>query len=82
MAISDTHPEMEKLHNLLLRQASPAEKMEMLAGLNASARLLALAGLRQRYPQQGEAGLERRLAELLIGEELARKIYGGSVDAT
>jgi hypothetical protein len=76
MAISDTHPEMVKLHNLLLRQASPAEKLEMLANLNAAARLLAIAGLHQRYPQQGEAELERMLAELLLGEELAKKVYG------
>jgi hypothetical protein len=73
---SDTHPKMEALQIQLLRQASPTRKMEMLAQLNASARTLSLMGLRSRYPQAGEAELRRRLAGLLLGEELARKVYG------
>jgi hypothetical protein len=73
---SDTHPKMEALQIQLLRQATPTRKMEMLAQLNASARTLALMGLRSRYPQAGEAELRRRLAGLLLGEELARKVYG------
>ena len=48
----------------------------MLAQLNASVRMLALAGLRRQYPQAGEAELRRKLAGLLLGEELARKVYG------
>jgi predicted component of type VI protein secretion system len=73
---TDTHPRMEALQVRLLRQSSPARKMEMLAQLNASARLLALSGLRSRHPQAGEAELRRRLAGILLGEELARKVYG------
>ena len=67
---------MEALQIQLWRQASPTRKMHMLAQLNASARLLALTGLRSQYPQAGEAELGRRLAGLLLGEELARKVYG------
>ena len=78
---SDTHPKMEALQIQLLRQATPARKMEMLAQLNASARTLALMGLRSRHPQAGEAELRRRLAGLLLGEELARKVYGDINDA-
>jgi hypothetical protein len=73
---SDTHPKMEALQIQLLRQASPTRKMNMLAQLNASARRLALTGLRSRYLQAGEAELRRRLAGMLLGEELARKVYG------
>ena len=73
---SDTHPKMEAMQIQLWRQASPTRKMEMLAQLNASVRTLALVGLRSRYPQAGEAELRRRLAGLLLGEELARKVYG------
>jgi hypothetical protein len=71
----DTHPKMEALQ-IELRQASPTRKMNMLAQLNASARLLALTGLRAQYPHASEAELRRRLAALLLGEELARRVYG------
>jgi hypothetical protein len=50
--------------------------MHMLAQLNASVRMLALAGLRSRYPNATETELRRRLADLVLGEELARKVYG------
>lgn len=73
---SDTHPKMEALQIQLWRQASPTRKMNMLAQLNASARMLAMTGLRQRFPQASEAELRRKLADLLLGEELARKAYG------
>jgi len=73
---SDTHPKVEALQIELWRQASPTRKMHMLAQLNASARILALAGLRSRYPNESEIELRRRLADLLLGEELARKVYG------
>jgi hypothetical protein len=72
----DTHPKMEALQIRLLREASPARKMEMLADLNASAKTLALSGLRHRYPQASQDELRRKLAGLLLGEELACKFYG------
>lgn len=73
---SDTHPKMEALQIQFWREASPTRKMHMLAQLNASAHTLALAGLRSRYPQADEVELRRRLAGLLLGEELASKVYG------
>jgi len=73
---SDTHPAMEALQIKLWRQASPTRKMHMLAQLNASARLLALTGLRAQFPQAPEAALRRKLADLLLGADLARKAFG------
>lgn len=73
---SDTHPKMEALQIQLWRQASPTRKMDMLAQLNKSAQMLALAGLRTQYPHSSEAEIRRRLADLLLGEEAARKVYG------
>jgi hypothetical protein len=67
---------MEALQIQLWRQASPTRKMQALAQLNNSAKTLALMGLRLRYPQASEGELRRRLAGLLLGEELACKIYG------
>ncbi len=50
--------------------------MKMLAGLNASTKSIALSGLRNRHPRASQAELRRRLADLLLGEELARRVYG------
>jgi hypothetical protein len=72
----DTDPKIEQMQIELWRQASPTRKMHMLAQLNASVRILALAGLRSRYPNATETELRRRLADLVLGEELARKVYG------
>ena len=78
---ADTHPKMEALQIRLWRQASPTRKMNMLAQLNASARMLALTGLRSQYPQASQAALRRKLADLLLGPELACKVYGEAGDA-
>jgi hypothetical protein len=73
---ADTDPAMEAMQIQLLREAPPWRKMELLAGLNVSAKTLALSGLRRRYPDANPEELRRRLAVLLLGDELARKVYG------
>jgi hypothetical protein len=73
---SDTAPEAEAVLIRLLRQAPPWRKLEMVDQLNQSVKLLALTGLRQRFPHDDEARLHRRLADLLLGEEMALKVYG------
>ena len=70
---------MEALQIELWRSASPTRKMQILAQLNQSARLLELAGLRSQYPESSETELRRRLAGLLLGEEIAYKVYEASM---
>lgn len=48
----------------------------MVEDANRTARLLAMAGLRERHQEDSEARLRRRLADLLLGPELAEKAYG------
>jgi len=72
---------MEALQIQLWKQASPTRKMHMLAQLNASVQLLALTGLRSQFPKADENELRRRLADLLLGEDLASKAYGKFPDA-
>jgi hypothetical protein len=76
MLFSDTTPEAEKVLIELLRRASVARKCEMLGQMNAAARQLALQGLRARHPAATEAQLQRYLADLLLGPELAARAYG------
>ncbi len=73
---SDTDPKMEALQIQLWRQASPTQKMNIVAQLNAAVRLLAMSGLRAQFPNASESELHYRLAVLYLGEELAQKVYG------
>lgn len=54
---------------------SPEQKMRALNGIILTGRKLAMAGLRMRFPAAGPADLRRLLATLLLGPELAAKIY-------
>jgi hypothetical protein len=73
---SDTRPEITAFQYRLLRQASPARKLAMLGEMNRTVKTLVLSGLRSRYPADSPEKLRRRLADLLLGPELARRIYG------
>lgn len=77
---TDTQPEIEAKQARLLRDTPSWRKMQMLTALTRASRQLAFAGLRQRYPQASEEQLRRRLAGLLLGEELATRFYGKHPD--
>src|SRR5690606_14951036 len=72
----DTSPEAEAILFQLWREAPAWRKLQLMVCLNRSARQLALLGLRRRFPEASEAELQRRLASLLLGEELAARVYG------
>jgi hypothetical protein len=73
---ADTHPEAERVLVELWRGVSAARKVAMVLSANRTARALALTGLRERYPGESPARLQRRLADLWLGPELAAKAYG------
>jgi hypothetical protein len=73
---SDTDPKIVAMQMDLLRKASPVQKMALLGQLNQMVKELALSGLRSRYPNDSPAMIQRRLADLLLGPELALKVYG------
>ncbi len=72
----DTRPEAEAVLIGMLRQAPPWRKLHMVGQLNQTVRTLALSGLRQRHPQATRQELRRRLADLLLGPDLAAQVYG------
>lgn len=72
----DTRPEAEAVLIDLLRQAPPWRKLHMVGQLNQTVRTLALSGLRQRHPQATSQELRRRLADLLLGSDVAAQVYG------
>jgi len=73
---SDTTPEAEEKLIELLRAAPSWRKFEMMSQLNARMKMLLMAGLKQRHPHAEEAELKRRMADLLLGPELAQTVYG------
>jgi hypothetical protein len=72
----DTSPEAEAVLFKLWRETPAWRKLEMMEGLNRTARQLALMGLRQRFPDASPEELRRRLASIILGEELAQRVYG------
>jgi len=76
MTLSDTHPDAEKVQIQGLRAMPVWRKLLLVSDLTVTARQLALAGLRQRFPSAGPAELNRRLATLCLGPELATKVCG------
>ena len=56
--LTDTSPDVEKRQLELFRNAPPWRKLELMDQLNQSVRLLALIGLRQRFPGATEAKLD------------------------
>jgi len=50
--------------------------MALVGEMSRTVRTLALAGLRQRHPDDTSAQRQRRLADLLLGPDLAAKVYG------
>ena len=73
---TDTRPKIEQLQILGLREMPPWRKMALVGEMNQTVRTLALAGLRQRYPDDTPLQHRRRLADLVLGAELATRVYG------
>jgi len=72
----DTPAEVERVQIDLLRQMPPWRKLALVGEMNRAVRTMALAGLRQRYPHDDPAMIRRRLADLVLGPELAARAYG------
>ena len=72
----DTRPEAEAVLIDLLRNVQPWRKLEMVGQMNEAVKTIMLSGLRERYPEDSPAMLRRRMADLLLGADLATKVYG------
>ena len=72
----DTSQEIERVQIERLRKMPPWRKLELVGDMNQAVRTLALAGLRQRHPHDTAEQRRRRLADLVLGPELAARVYG------
>lgn len=74
--LSDTDPQIERIQIEGLRRMPPWRKIQLVGDMIEAVRTLALAGLRQRYPDDTPEMRRRRLADLMLGPELAERVYG------
>lgn len=72
---SDTHPKMEALQIQLVRRMPAWKKMSIVNDLNETVKTLAISGIKQRHPHATPEQVHRMLADLILGAELARKVY-------
>ena len=79
---NDTSPEAEAVLVGLYRTVLPWKKMAMVEDTTWAVRCLAMTGLEMRHPGAPAGELRRRLAGLILGEELAEKAYGPLVTSS
>jgi hypothetical protein len=77
---SDTHPDVERAQVTILSSMPSWRKFRLVNDLIVTGRRLALAGLRERFPGASAQELQRRLATLLLGPEVAQRVYGPEPD--
>ena len=71
----DTHPKMEALQIEIIRRMPAWKKIAIVDDLNETIKTLAISGIKQRHPNATPEQARRMLAEMMLGEELARKVY-------
>jgi hypothetical protein len=72
----DTEPRQLARYIQLLRAQPPAERLRQAGELTDAVLHLAVLGIRQRHPRADELEVRVRLAELLHGREVARRLFG------
>ena len=73
---ADTDTWAEEIQLKFFREAPPWRKLEMAGQLTQGMMTLAESGLKSRHPQASPLELRRRLADMLLGPELANRVYG------
>ena len=74
---SDTSPEAQRVLYDLYRRMPLGRRLELAFDMCDTGRVLAIAGLRMRYPHATEEELQRLWAKQHLGQELFERVYGG-----
>ena len=72
---SDTHPKIERMQIELIRRMPAWKKIAVVDGLNETVKTMAMSGIKQRHPNATPQQIRRMLADLMLGAELAQKVY-------
>jgi hypothetical protein len=76
MFTSDTSPEAESIQIGLLRKAPMWKRLRVAAEMSETIMLLSRIGVARRNPGATPAELRRLAAEVILGPELALRVYG------
>ena len=74
--VEDTSPAADARYHELLRAMPPERRLEAAMRLSRAVRELAMAGLRDRFPQADERELRVRLTVRLYGRQAAVRLFG------
>jgi hypothetical protein len=77
---SDTSATADEVQFAILRSMTPQQKAEIFTGLTLAVQELAMAGLREQFPDASEDELRLRLAARRLGNDLVRRIWGWAPD--
>ena len=77
--LNDTSPEAEAIRNQHLRDMPTWRKLEMVEELRQLALQLAWDNIREIHNTDNERLIRRLLADRILGEEMALRVYG-SID--
>jgi len=72
---SDTHPKIEQMQIELIRKMPTWKKFAAVDDLNETVKAFAMSGIRQRNPGASAEQVQRMLADIMLGSELASKVY-------
>lgn len=73
---SDTHPKIERMLLEAYSRMNPDELLGQVTQLTRAAQQMALAGLRDQFPEASARELQLRLASLWYGPELVKRATG------
>ena len=76
MAMTDTSSESHRMLIEICRQIPPEVKLRQVFDAYQTGKVLAMAGLRQRYPQASEGQIGRLWARQHLGHDLYSVVYG------
>jgi len=74
--VHDTSPAADARYHELLRAMPPERRLEAAMRLSRAVRALALAGIRELFPEASEHELRVRLTVRLYGRAAAERLFG------
>ena len=74
--ITDTPKEILEIQYDLYRRMSPAKKFELICDAYRFGQLLAMAGIRMRFPDADDKQVRQIWAKEHLGEKLYNMVYG------